>query len=118
MTDLTNWAVLRWNPINVIKKNISDVRPPAFAFRLPGTATDRTIVTTTPMNKTVDLFRARTTSSSVRIPSVSLRLTFAMEKTTAETIPMSLTSTLVLHLRSDVQSVNGNALESLLDVST
>lgn len=109
--DQMNLVAHRWNQINVIKKSISVARPPGFAFQLLGTAMDPTTAMIIQMKKTVDLFRAQTTSISVKTQNAFSKLTYAMEKTIVAIILMNLTNMLALHHHSDAQLVNGSALE-------
>lgn len=114
----TNLAVLRWNQISVIKKSTSDAKHRAFVFRLLGTVTGLMTVTIIPMRKIVGRFRAPTTFTSAKTQSVSSKPTFAMEKTTAVTIPTNLMNMRAWHHLSAVPLANGSALTSLLVVST
>lgn len=110
-TALMNWAVPQWNQINAIKRSISGAKLLEFAFRLRGIAMAQTTAMITRTSKIVDQSLAPTTSSSARTPSVFSRLTFAMEKMIAVTIPTNLTNMLALLHHSDARSVSGNVLE-------
>lgn len=70
----------------------------------------------TAMNKNVVQLHAPTTSSNVKMESVSLKLTFVMEKMIAVITRMNLMNMRVFHHHLDVPLVNGNVLESLKDV--
>lgn len=79
---------------------------------------DQMTVMTIRMKKNADQFRVPTISTNAKTQNASSKPTFAMEKMIAVTIQMNRTNTLARHHHSDAPSVNGNAPESPLVVST
>jgi hypothetical protein len=68
------------------------------------------------MNKSVAQLLVQITFTSVKMESVSLKHTFAMERTIVAMEVTSHMSMLAYRLLSDVQSVSGNVQESVKDV--
>lgn len=76
MTAAMNWAVPRWDRINVTKRNISVVNRLVFAYRLHGIAMVQTTVTTIPMKRTAAKYHAPPISTNATIHNAYSKVIF------------------------------------------
>lgn len=103
----TNWAAHRWDPINAIRRSNSDANHLAFVFRSLGTVTAPTTVTTIPMKRNAERFRARLISTNATIRIVCSKRTFAMAKMIVATIVTKARFMHACRRHSDARPVNG-----------
>lgn len=109
-TEAMNWVVHPWDRINAIRRNISVVNRPAFAYQLHGIVMAQTIATTIPMKRIVAKYHAPPIFISVTIQTVYSKRTFAMARMIAAITRTKARFMRAFHHHLNARQANGFAL--------